>query len=103
MREILEKVKVEPKIIEYIQKTYETYRAKQDLLTMIFDLHKEDSTGAIIVSEPFKAYEREFAIAKMEYDTAMKELQKDYIPEKYATSEYTFEVNFQEECLDIYK
>ena len=54
---IVTKIPVNSEVIEMIQALYEDYRAKQDLLTMIFELHKTDEDGAVIDSKPFETYE----------------------------------------------
>lgn len=97
----IEKIKVNHEAIEMVQALYEDYRAKQDLLTMIFELHKNDTDGSVIDSKPFETYEKKFMKTKIKYDTAMKELQENYIPDQYKKGEYTFEVNFEEDTLDI--
>lgn len=98
---VIDKIEVEPSIIEMIQALYEDYRAKQDLLTMLFEIHKADEDSSVIESKPFETYEKKFMKTKIKYDTAMKELQKKYIPEKYQNSSYRFEVNFEENVLEI--
>ena len=56
----IEKIKVNHEAIEIVQALYEDYRAKQDLLTMIFELHKNDTDGSVIDSKPFETYEKKF-------------------------------------------
>ena len=97
----IEKIKVNHEAIEMVQALYEDYRAKQDLLTMIFELHKNDTDSSVIDSKPFETYEKKFMKTKIKYDAAMKELQENYIPDQYKKGEYTFEVNFEEDTLDI--
>ena len=98
---IVTKIPVNSEVIEMIQALYEDYRAKQDLLTMIFELHKTDEDGAVIDSKPFETYEKKSMKAKIKYDTAMKTLQENYVPEDYRKSNYRFEVNFEDNTVDI--
>lgn len=101
-RKIIEKIEIKKEVIEYIQRLYEDYKAKQDLLTMIFEIHKEDDNDTIITSKPFQKYEKMFAESKIAFDTGMKVIQDEQIPEKYKSSVYNFEVNFVDNTLDIY-
>lgn len=101
-KEIVEKIPVSKDIIDYLQSVYEDYKAKQDLITMIFEIHKNDEDDTIIDSKPFSSYEKKFMKIKIEYDTIMKELQENYIPEKYKKGNYRFEVNFGDGVLEIY-
>lgn len=94
-------IKVESSIIEMIQAIYEDYSAKSDLLTSMFEIHKFDDDGSFIQSKPFKAYEKEFAKAKLQYETTMSELRDKYIPDNYKNSQYKFEVNFENNTIDI--
>ena len=100
-KNVIEKVKVEHDVIEYVQALYEDYSAKADLITMIFEMHKNDDDDAVISSKPFETYEKKFMKAKIKYDQAMKELQENHVPEKYQVGSLRFEVNFEDDTLDI--
>ena len=54
MNTTIKKVKVEKDIIEYVQAAYEDYRAKQDLLAIMFDIHKFDQDDSLVKAVPFK-------------------------------------------------
>lgn len=101
MNTIIKKVKVEKNIVEYVQAAYEDYRAKQDLLAIMFDIHKFDQDDSLVKSVPFKAYEKEFAASKVKYDYIMETVKDKYIPEEYKKESYRFEVNFEDNTLDI--
>lgn len=98
---ILKKISMDKSIVEMLQAYYEDYRAKQDLLTMIFELHKHDEDGSVVESAPFKSYEKQFMEAKIKYDTMMSTIQKTYIPKEYQKDIYRFEVNFDESVVEI--
>ena len=102
MKEFCECIKLNDDIVDYIQAAFEDYKAKQDLITMIFELHKYDEDHSIIDSEPFKYYERCFMKAKVKYDTIMREVQETYIPQKYRSEKYRFEVDFENKQIGIY-
>lgn len=89
-------INVERKKLEYLEALYYDYRAKQDLLNSIFELHKFDEDDSIITSVPFKVYEKAFAEAKVKYDHAMKEIQNTYIPQEVREAGCHWEVNFDE-------
>ena len=59
-KKIVKTITLEEDIINYVQSIYEDYRAKQDLITMIFELHKNDEDDSIIESKPFISYEKKF-------------------------------------------
>lgn len=101
-KKIVKTITLEEDIINYVQSIYEDYRAKQDLITMIFELHKNDEDDSIIESKPFISYEKKFMKVKIEYDTIMKEIQKKYIPDDYKKDNYRFEINFENKRLEIY-
>lgn len=101
MKKVLKRIKMQENDVNYIQALYEDYRAKQDLITMIFELHKFDETDTILCSVPFKSYEKQFAMAKVAYDEGMKIIQEKYITEEYQNSTYQFEINFNEKEMEI--
>lgn len=102
MKEYLFKKELNKDVVEYIQAAFEDYKAKQDLISMIFEIHKYDEDESIVESKPFAHYEKEFAKAKVKYDTAMQELRTLYIPEQFQSERYRFEVDFEENILGIY-
>ena len=76
MKNYFKQIKLNEDVVDYVQAAFEDYKAKQDLITMIFELHKYDEDYSIIESEPFKYYEKCFMKAKVKYDTIMKEIQE---------------------------
>ena len=102
-REYVELINVESELVDKLQALFEDYRAKQDLLTMIFELHKYDNDSAIIDSVPFRNYERRFGESKIAYETMIDLIRNNYIPSKYDSSEYNFEVDFELKKIKIYK
>ena len=102
MKKIIASFPIDLEILDYIQAAYEDYRAKQDLLTMMFEIHKYDEDDSIIDSIPFQSYEKKFMKAKIKYDTIMKEVQTKYIPEEFKRDGYRFEINFEDKVIEIY-
>ena len=102
MKEIIKTIPLNDETLNYVQAAFEDYKAKQDLITMIFELHKYDEDYSIIESEPFKYYEKCFMKAKVKYDTIMKEIQEKYIPNEYKAEKYRFEIDFENKELGIY-
>ena len=100
-KKIVKTITLEEDVINYIQSIYEDYRAKQDLITMIFELHKNDEDDSIIKSKPFISYEKKFMKAKIKYDTIMKELQENCIPEEFKKDGNRFEVEFEDKVINI--
>ena len=102
MRKYCKLIPLKEEMVDYIQAAFEDYKAKQDLITMIFELHKYDEDYSIIDSAPFRYYESCFMKAKVKYDTIMSELQNEYIPDEYKTAKYRFEVDFDNKQIGIY-
>lgn len=102
MKDYIKVLSLEKEIVDYVQAAFEDYKAKQDLITMMFELHKFDEDDSIIESVPFKAYEKKFMKAKVQYDTIMKEIQEKYIPQEYRKDGNRFEIDFEEENIKIY-
>ena len=87
MKNYFKQIKLNEDVVDYVQAAFEDYQAKQDLITMIFELHKHDEDGSVVESAPFKSYEKQFMEAKIKYDTMMSTIQKTYIPKEYQMSE----------------
>lgn len=95
-------LKIDERLLDMVQALFEDYRAKQDIITMLFELHKFDEEATLLNSVSFKAYEGQFREAKIAYDTCMEELRANCIPKEYQEEKYKFEVNFGEKCVDIW-
>ena len=102
MKEIIKTIPLNNETLNYVQAAFEDYKAKQDLITMIFEIHKYDEDDSVIESKPFISYEKKFMKAKIKYDTIMKELQESYIPEDFKKDGNRFEINFENRRLEIY-
>ena len=90
-------------IMDLAQARFEDYKAKQDLLTSLFEIHKYDEDDKLIESLPFKAYEKQFLETKIAYDQIMKIIQETIIPEKYKRDGYRFELDFEQGNIKIQK
>lgn len=89
-------IKVESEALETLEALFYDYRAKQDIINSVFELHKFDEDALVINSAPFKAYEKEFSRAKVKYDEAMKHIQETFIPQELRNARCRWEVNFDE-------
>lgn len=94
-------IKVDKKVIDMLQACYEDYRAKQDIITMIFELHKYDTDASVVESAPFKHYEKQFMESKIKYDTTMEEIRQKYIPEELKIIDYRYDVDFDKCTINI--
>lgn len=101
MKEIIKTIPLNDETLNYVQAAFEDYKAKQDLITMIFEIHKYDEDDSVIESKPFISYEKKFMKAKIKYDTIMKELQENYIPEEFKKDGNRFEVEFEDKVVNI--
>lgn len=102
MKEIT-RIECDKNLMELAQARFEDYKAKQDLLTMLFELHKYDEDDTLINSLPFKSYEKQFMETKVAYDQVMKLIQETVIPEQYKKDGYRFELDFQQDNIKIEK
>ncbi len=99
-KEVIE-IKANHEILEYLEALYTEYRAKQDIIQSILDLHKFDEDASVINSVPFKAYEKEFGIGKVKYDKAMDEIRDQYIPKELQDAGCRFEVDFENDLIRV--
>ena len=99
-KEVIEIV-ADNEIIEVLESLYYDYRAKQDIINSVFDLHKYDDDTLVVESAPFKAYEKAFADAKVKYDNAMLEVQNIFIPGDLQERGCKWEVNFDEKKIIV--
>lgn len=94
-------IKLNQEIADYIERLWFEYISRKDIITSLFELHKNDSDPTVLDSVPFKHYENLFADSKIAYETAMEEV-RTYVPEEYSTVEYRFEVVFGERVMRVY-
>lgn len=88
-------------VLETLEALFYDYRAKQDIINSVFDLHKFDDDALVVSSAPFKAYEKAFAKAKVKYDEAMKKVQGAYIPQELREAGCKWEVDFDESKITV--
>lgn len=100
MKEIT-RIECSKEIMDLAQAKFEDYKAKQDLITMLFEIHKYDEDDTVIESVPFKAYEKKFMATKVEYDKVMQLIQENVIPEEYKRDGYRFELDFEQDNIKI--
>lgn len=94
-------IKVEKGILETLEALFYDYRAKQDIINSVFDLHKFDQDAYVISSVPFRTYEKAFAEAKVKYDAAMDMVRDTYIPQDLREAGCRWEVDFDESKLIV--
>lgn len=94
-------IKVEKEMAETLEALFYDYRAKQDIINSVFDLHKYDDDALVVSSVPFKAYEKAFAEAKVKYDEAMDIIQDTYIPQELRDAGCRWEMDFSENKLIV--
>lgn len=102
MKEVT-RIECNKELFEMAQARFEDYKAKQDLLTTLFEIHKYDEDNTLINSLPFKTYEKQFMETKVAYDQVMKLIQETVIPEQYKKDGYRFELDFEHDNIKIEK
>lgn len=73
-----EVVKIEPSIVERIERLYFDYESYKDVVATCFDLHKADTDSSFLDSEVFKKYQENMHEAFVAYNVAKGELETQY-------------------------
>lgn len=94
-------IKVDKGMLETLEALFYDYRAKQDIINSVFDLHKFDQDALVVSSVPFKAYEKAFAEAKVKYDEAMDAIRDTCIPQELRDAGCRWEVDFDHSRLIV--
>lgn len=94
-------INITEELRDFIEARFQEYMSYKDMIDTVLANHKDDEDGGVIMSEPFKAFFKEYRECKIQYDAAMETIQKDIIPEEYQKEKYKFEVDFAESRIKI--
>ena len=96
------KVNVTQETINYLQRlNYEVF-TREEIITKLLEMHKDDNDDSLFTSKPFLKYSEELSRVKAEYELAKVELEKLYIPiELYGKHQYNWTVDFSTNIMTI--
>ena len=89
------KINVTQEMIDYLQRLNFEIQTREEIITKLIEMHKDDSDDSLFVSKPFIKYSEELARVKAEYELAKVEVEKLYIPKVlYGAHQYNWNIDF---------
>lgn len=89
------KIIVTQEMIDYLQRLNFEVQTREEIITKLIEMHKDDTDASLFVSKPFVKYSEELARVKAEYELAKIEVEKLYIPKVlYGVHEYNWNIDF---------
>ena len=89
------KINIKQEMIDYIQRLNFEVQTREEIITKLLEMHKDDSDDSLFVSKPFLKYSEELSRVKAEYELAKVEVEKLYIPkELYGKHQYNWSIDF---------
>jgi len=89
-------------MVNYLQRlNYEVF-TREEIITKLIEMHKDDTDDSLFVSKPFLKYSEELSRIKAEYEMAKLEVEKLYVPEElYGKHQYNWSVDFTTNIMTI--
>jgi len=96
------KISVTQDMVNYLQRlNYEVF-TREEIITKLLEMHKDDTDDSLFVSKPFLKYSEELSRIKAEYEMAKLEVEKLYVPEElYGKHQYNWSVDFTTNIMTI--
>ena len=89
------KLNVTQEMVNYLQKLNFEVQTREEIVTKLLEMHKDDTDDSLFVSKPFVKYSEELARVKAEYELAKVEVEKLYIPKTlYGIHQYNWNIDF---------
>ena len=89
------KINVTQEMVDYLQRLNFEVQTREEIITKLLEMHKDDSDDSLFVSKPFLKYSEELSRVKAEYEMAKLEVEKLYVPkELYGQHEYKWNIDF---------
>lgn len=93
MRQI--KIDITQEMINYLQRLNFEVQTREEIITKLLEIHKDDSDDSLFTSKPFLKYSEELSRVKAEYELAKLEVEKLYIPKVlYGKHQYNWNIDF---------
>lgn len=88
-------ISVNQEMIDYLQRlNYEVF-TREEVITKLLEMHKNDTDDSLFTSKPFLKYSEELSRIRAEYEMAKSEAEKLYVPEElYGKHLYNWTVDF---------
>ena len=95
-------INVTQEMVNYLQRlNYEVF-TREEIITKLIEMHKNDTDDSLFVSKPFLKYSEELSRVKAEYEIAKLEAEKLYVPEVlYGKHQYNWSVDFTTNIMTI--
>jgi len=96
------KISVTQDMVNYLQRlNYEVF-TREEIITKLLEMHKDDTDDSLFISKPFLKYSEELSRVKAEYEMAKLEVEKLYVPEElYGKHQYNWSVDFTTNIMTI--
>jgi hypothetical protein len=89
------KLNIEQEMINYLQRLNFEITTREEVITKLIEVHKDDTDDSLFTSKPFLKYSEELSRVKAEYELAKIEAEKLYIPEVlYGIHQYNWTIDF---------
>lgn len=97
MGKLVKTVKVDEKVRDYVQRLHVEFETKARNVRGLIEDHAFDANPEEFLSSAiFKAYEKQQSEAFFQYDTAVEELKRNYLPPEFAhIDNYKWELNYE--------
>lgn len=95
-------INVTQETIDYLQRLNYEVLTREEIITKLLEMHKDDTDDSLFVSKPFLKYSEELSRVKAEYEMAKLEAEKIYIPkELYGQHQYNWNIDFSTNVMTI--
>lgn len=95
-------INVTQEMIDYLQRLNFEVQTREEIITKLIEMHKDDTDDRLFVSKPFLKYSEELSRVKAEYELAKVEVEKLYIPKVlYGQHQYNWNVDFSTNVMTI--
>lgn len=95
-------INVTQEMIDYLQRLNFEVQTREEIVTKLIEMHKDDADDSLFVSKPFLKYSEELSRVKAEYELAKVEVEKLYIPKVlYGQHQYNWNVDFSTNVMTI--
>lgn len=95
-------INVPQEMVDYLQRlNYEVF-TREEVITKLIEMHKNDIDDSLFTSKPFLKYSEELSRIKAEFELAKAEAEKLYVPkELYGKHLYNWTIDFSTNVMNI--
>lgn len=89
------KINVTQETVNYLQRLNYEVQTREEIITKLLEMHKDDADDSLFISKPFLKYSEELSRIKAEYELAKSEVEKLCVPEfLYGQHQYNWNIDF---------